>query len=331
VKSKEKKHPHSLIEVVWNQIESFAGYSFAKGHSASYAVESYQSLHLKAYYPLEFYTAVINNFGGFYKTEFYVHAARMCGAQVEAPCVQHSELLSRIEVRTLWLGLGLVQSLEIRLIERIVGARSEKPYEDLYDFKRRCDPGLEQLKILILVGALRFTGKSRKALLWEAHTLYGEKTQATHNVPLFTEKPKAVQLPPLEDDPLEIAIDERELLGFSLCSTFQLIEIDEIPASTVRSQHLFSLLGKSVYLEGQLVTVKPTRTAGGKEMNFGTWLDRDGYFFDTVHFPPVVARFPFKGRGIYRVWGTVIEDFGVLAIEIVKMEKLPLRKDPRAG
>ena len=324
-----KKHPKALIEEVWHQIESFAGYSFAKGHSASYAVESYQSLHLKAYYPLEFYTAVINNFGGFYKTEFYVHAARMCGAIIEAPCVHNSESLTRIQHRTIWLGLGLIQSLEARLIERIEKRRIESPYEDLYDFKLRCDPGLEQLKILILVGALRFTGKSRKSLLWEAHSLYGEKKVSQHNLPLFTEKPKAVKLPPLEDDPLEIAIDERELIGFSLCSPFELIELDDIPISNIRSRQLPALLGKSVYMEGQLVTVKPTRTVGGKEMNFGTWLDRDGYFFDTVHFPPVVARFPFKGRGIYRVWGSVIEDFGVLAIEIVKMEKLPLRKDPR--
>jgi DNA polymerase III alpha subunit len=36
-----------VIDRVWFEIESFAGYSFAKGHSASYAVESYQSLFLK--------------------------------------------------------------------------------------------------------------------------------------------------------------------------------------------------------------------------------------------------------------------------------------------
>ncbi len=40
---------------VWMQIESFAGYSFAKGHSASFAVESYQSLYLKAYFPSGIY------------------------------------------------------------------------------------------------------------------------------------------------------------------------------------------------------------------------------------------------------------------------------------
>lgn len=54
-----------LTAEVWRQIESFAGYSFSKAHSASYAVESYQSLFLKAHYPLEFMVAVINNFGGF--------------------------------------------------------------------------------------------------------------------------------------------------------------------------------------------------------------------------------------------------------------------------
>src|SRR5687767_15765441 len=89
---------------VWRQIESFAGYSFAKGHSASYAVESYQSLFLKAHYPLEFMVGVINNFGGFYKTEFYFHEARMNGARIEPPCVNHSEYLTTIAGNQIYIG-----------------------------------------------------------------------------------------------------------------------------------------------------------------------------------------------------------------------------------
>jgi DNA-directed DNA polymerase III PolC len=85
-----------IIDRVWFEIESFAGYSFAKGHSASYAVESYQSLFLKAHYPLEFMVGVINNFGGFYRTEFYFHEARMNGATILAPCVNHSNYLTTI-------------------------------------------------------------------------------------------------------------------------------------------------------------------------------------------------------------------------------------------
>ncbi|HEX8549322.1 MAG TPA: PHP domain-containing protein, partial [Cytophagaceae bacterium] len=49
-----------VAQEVWRQIESFSGYSFSKAHSASFAVESYQSLFLKAYYPLEFMVGVIN-------------------------------------------------------------------------------------------------------------------------------------------------------------------------------------------------------------------------------------------------------------------------------
>ncbi|MFZ0598432.1 MAG: PHP domain-containing protein, partial [Flavobacterium sp.] len=37
----EKGHPLALSEEIYRQIESFAGYSFCKAHSASYAVESY--------------------------------------------------------------------------------------------------------------------------------------------------------------------------------------------------------------------------------------------------------------------------------------------------
>ncbi len=371
-KALAKKHPTKLIHEVWHQIESFAGYSFAKGHSASYAVESYQSLHLKTYYPLEFYTAVINNFGGFYRTEFYVHAAKMCGADVKLPCVQNSGGLTRIKNTTIWLGLGLIQGMENTLIHRIEVAQ-QQPFIDLDDFKNRCHPGLEQLKLLIQIGALRFTNKSRKALLWDAHALYaGDKKKPSRRTAsqktleqrgissntagistvlpptnllssaevaqltegfqpvLFKEKPKEYELPSLEDDPLEVAIDQRELLGFTLVNPFELIEQDTIPESAIRGRQLSKLLGKSVYIEGRLVTVKPTKTVGGKEMNFGTWLDRDGYFFDSVHFPPVVARYPFKGRGIYRLWGVVIEDFGVVAIEIAKMEKLGLKPDPRS-
>ena len=59
---RERGYPEDLILEVWRQIESFSGYSFCKAHSASYAVESFQSLYLKTYFPLEFMVAVINNF-----------------------------------------------------------------------------------------------------------------------------------------------------------------------------------------------------------------------------------------------------------------------------
>jgi DNA polymerase-3 subunit alpha len=64
-------------------------------------------------------------------------------------------------------------------------------------------------------------------------------------------------------------------------------------------------------------------------MHFGTFLDREVYFFDTVHFPPVSVKYPFRGRGVYLIRGTVTEEFDVYSIEVSFIEKLPLIEDPR--
>jgi hypothetical protein len=64
-------------------------------------------------------------------------------------------------------------------------------------------------------------------------------------------------------------------------------------------------------------------------MNFGTMTDVEGHFFDTVHFPPSLAKYPFKGKGCYLVLGRVVEDFGFPSLEVSKMEKLPWVKDGR--
>ena len=71
-----------------------------------------------------------------------------------------------------------------------------------------------------------------------------------------------------------------------------------------------------------LVTTKYTRTKRGDEMRFGTWLDRDGFFFDTTHFPNETKMFPFRGRGCYRITGRVAEEFGFYSLEVTAMHKL---------
>jgi DNA polymerase-3 subunit alpha len=59
-------------------------------------------------------------------------------------------------------------------------------------------------------------------------------------------------------------------------------------------------------------------------MHFGAFYDEDGIFFDTVHFPEIARKHPFRGRGFYMIYGKVVDDFGVQIIEVSKMEKLCL-------
>lgn len=312
-----------ITDRVWFEIESFAGYSFAKGHSASYAVESYQSLFLKAHYPLEFMVGVINNFGGFYKTEFYFHEARMNGAKIEPPCVNHSEYLTTIYRDQIYMGFVHLKSLETKVARQLSAERELKgPYKSLDNFLRRVDLGLEQIRILIRIGAFRFINKTKQQLLWEAMLHFSEtknKTKTTVN--LFDTEPKEYPLPTLHRNHIEDAFDEIELLGFPLCNPFKLIEN---PERGILTDELKQNLGKEIHILGYCVTTKPTSTKAGVPMAFGTFTDREGRVFDTIHFPQIEKKYPLRGRGFYEIKGKVTEDFDVYSIEVTWMDKVPM-------
>lgn len=313
---------------VWRQIESFAGYAFAKGHSASYAVESYQSLFLKAYYPLEYMVATINNFGGFYRTELYVHEARMHGGAIHAPCINRSFQQTVIYCIDIYLGFMFLQSLETKTIERILIERHQKGvFLSLDDFIERVSISMEQISILIKIDAFRFTRINKRELLWEAHMKINKVTFDEPKLTLFRTEWISYKTPSLTSSELENAFDQIELLGFPLCNPFHLLA--EKFSDPVRAEHLKRFVGKVISIEGYLVTTKRTSTSSGKQMYFGNFLDYDGDFIDTVHFPPVAKRFPFRGKGIYRITGKVTEEFDCINIEVTQMERLHIIEDPR--
>ena len=322
----QRKYNPKVTNRVWFEIESFAGYSFAKGHSASYAVESYQSLFLKAHYPLEFMVGVINNFGGFYRTEFYFHEARMNGAQIEAPCVNNSEYLTTIQGNLIYIGFIHLKSLETKIGQHIANERKQKgSYKSLDNFLRRTPGiGLEQLRILIRLGSFRFTGKTKQQLLWESMLYFSQvKAKPTTTVDLFDTEPKEYPLPELKRNVLEDAFDEIELLGFPLCNPFDLLATQDY--GDTLANELSQKKGKQVHIVGYIVTTKDAFTMKNHEhMAFGTFYDVKGEVFDTVHFPDSARKFPFRGRGFYEMKGKVTEDFGVYAIDVHWMNKLPM-------
>ncbi|HEX5169522.1 MAG TPA: DNA polymerase III subunit alpha [Cyclobacteriaceae bacterium] len=313
----------AVIDRVWYEIESFGGYSFAKGHSASYAVESYQSLHLKAHYPLEFMVGVINNFGGFYKTEFYFHEARMNGAKIEAPCVNQSEYLTTIYDRQIYIGFIHLKSLETKVAKKISIEREQNgPFKSLDNFLRRVELGLEQIRILIRIGSLRFTGKSKQRLLWEALLYFSNaKTRSRTTTDLFDTEPNEYPLPTLQRNAVEDAFDEIELLGFPLGDPFDLVDTKNYGDTSARE--LLQKIGRPISILGYIVITKDTQTKNGQPMHFGTFYDCHGEIFDTIHFPDVARKFPLRGRGFYFIKGKVVEDFGVSMVEVEWMDKIP--------
>ncbi|PIQ27522.1 MAG: DNA polymerase III subunit alpha [Bacteroidetes bacterium CG18_big_fil_WC_8_21_14_2_50_41_14] len=328
---RERGIDEEITREVWRQIESFAGYSFSKAHSASYAVESFQSLYLKAYFPLEFQVAVINNFGGFYHTWVYFYEARRQGGNLHLPCVNRSYEKTSITGKDIFTGFIHVARLENKFTRKMLDERQQNgSFTDLEDLIRRVNPGMEQLILLIRIGAFRFTGKSKAQLLWEAHLFQKNTKPVPKNLRLFESRSKQFQLPTLEYNPLEDAYDEIELLGFPLTmSYFDLLNTSF--RGEVMACELDNRVGGVVRMVGLLVTIKYVKTIKGELMHFGTFTDVCGEFFDTTHFPDSLKNYPFRGHGVYLILGKVVSEFGYASVEVMKLAKLGVKGDPRAG
>lgn len=330
---KKMGYSDELSKEVWRQIESFAGYSFSKAHSASYAVESFQSLYLKTYFPLEFMVAVINNFGGFYSTRIYMNEVRKAGGKLNLPCVNKSILNTTLYGTDVYIGFNLIKSLDSMVSNNIILEREKNGvYQNLEDFMRRTAVSIEILRILIRIDALRFTGLNKRQLLWQAYMLNDkEKAAKFQSMPcMFKVDAPEWEIPELVHNKIEDAYDEMELLEFPVTiPVFDLLKTNY--RGDCMTKDLMKYLNKTIRMIGNYVTYKWVRTIRGDTMAFGTFLDEEGCFFDTTHFPQSLKEYPFEGIGVYLIQGKVVEEFGFPSIEVKKMAKLPIHPDPRIG
>ena len=195
----------------------------------------------------------------------------MSGGIIEAPCVNNSENLTAIRGNTLFVGFIHLKSLEKKIASAIAPERERNgPFKSLNDFLRRVAPGLEQARLLIRIGAFRFTGKNKQKLLWEALLYY---SQAAARIPateeLFDIEPSEYPLPVFEYDDIENAFDEIELIGFPLQDPFHLLPAAD--HGDTHAAHLMKRIGANVVMTGYVVTTKDTGTKGGQLMHFGTF------------------------------------------------------------
>jgi DNA-directed DNA polymerase III PolC len=317
-----------LSEEVYRQIESFAGYSFCKAHSASYAVESYQSLYLKVYYGIEFMVSAINNGGGFYRMEIYLHEARMEGAIIHNPCVNKSTYHTTVYGKDLYIGLMHIEKIDHHLKLKIIEEREQNgEYTSLEDFVKRIPVAIESLQKLIFIGALRFTGKTKNELALAARLLLVNFKPENRMLTLLQEPVVEYKLPELIRSDYEDAFDEIEILSFPVShSPFDLLQTKY--RGDVLVKDLLKHHKQYVKMLAYLVSIKKNPTKHGM-MAFGTWIDVEGNFFDTAHFAKSYVAYPFQGAGCYLLYGRVEVDYHFPTINIFKMAKMPFIADPR--
>jgi len=337
------------IKRVWEMIMSFAGYSFCKGHSASYIKVAQHSCYLRAHYPAEFMAAVLGNGGGFYSPFAYVAEAMRMGLTVRPPDVNASELRSTGRGKEVRIGLQFVKGLSAEGAERVLRARGggsctqcrpersegdhiqhgllrfaqddiSRPFRSVFDLQHRSGIAADDLRALIKVGALDSIadGWTRPMMLWMV-----DAGQRQSNGDWFDHLPPAI--PVLRQySPERRRREEYAALGFVTDTHPMRLHADQLARFKLcRSSELGRHVGRHVLLAGMLTTAKPVHTHQDEPMEFVTFDDGEG-LIETVLFPRVYRERGHvlfdQGPFIFR--GKVEEEFGAITVTITHLDRL---------
>jgi DNA polymerase III alpha subunit len=163
---KQRNLTDAQTKELWRQIESFAGYSFCKAHSASFALLSFQVAYLKRHYPAEFLAGVLSNMGGFYAPAVYIQEAVRLGISVKLPCINRSEYEYSGYGEEIRIGLMAIKNLSRSTIQKLIAEREENgKYVSLADFLIRTGTGIEETSMMIKCGAMDYFKLPRPYLL----------------------------------------------------------------------------------------------------------------------------------------------------------------------
>jgi error-prone DNA polymerase len=309
----------AVLEKIWEQILSFAGYSFCKPHSASYALVSCKSAWLKANYPAEFMAAVISNDGGYYSTLGYLSEARRLGLAILPPNINHSNYSYRGCGQKLQVGLQQIATLTRQATDLLLKEREcYGPFADFANFLARLPQlGESDIRQLIKAGCFdQLEGADRRPqLIWLL--LNRQHLPKSNNFDLFAApQPAAPDLPPYERSVLRAQELESLALPVShhpldLCRT-AIANSGAVPAAS-----LDRWIGRNVTLVGWWVTGKPIRTHEGRPMEFATFEDHSA-LFDATLFPAIYDRFCrlLAQPRPYLIKGLVEEEFGVISLNV---------------
>lgn len=119
---------------LFNDIEGFALYGFNKSHSVAYSFISYQTAWLKAHYPKEFYTALLNNsLNNPDDLVKYTYSAREREIPLLPPDVNRSDARFKLDSGQIIFGLSGVKGIGVKACEKLMGLRPEEGFTELAD------------------------------------------------------------------------------------------------------------------------------------------------------------------------------------------------------
>lgn len=294
---------------IWDQVTRFASYSYCKAHASVYGKLAWLTARLKAHYPLEFYTAVLNCHKSMYPKRVFVWDAMRHGIPVLPPDINASELDWTPTRRGIQAGLNIIKGLRHSLCRTIVKQARTRPFASLYDLRQRVAFNAGELERLILVGACRSLG-ARDQLLCNSRTTTAHGEQLTLFNAVEPELPPQAKAElvltdiPFSQHPVDGQFPQRcsaEAMGNHINRTVEMVGI----------------------LDAYKFVQARSETGEGRPMCFVTLEDATGVF-EVVLFPDQHDRYGhlFSTVGPYRLKGTVREQWDSLTLHLTEARRV---------
>jgi DNA polymerase-3 subunit alpha len=299
-----------IAERIFENISNFAGYGFNKSHSAGYALLSYQTAFLKANYPLEFMTALLNSeIGDQDKIAEYIEECERMNIWILPPDLCESDEKFKIFGNDIIFGLSAIKNVGSAVIKSIIESRKEGDFVSLYDFCERVNLRSVNKKViesLIKAGAFDYLGIYRSQLfaMIDDAIEHGNKIQKLKNeehIEIFATKETKKLIPTLNKEAItslpewpqtKLLSYEKEMLGVYL--TGHPIE-KYVPLTKLYSMPFSQIEkikdGETVIWGGILTDIKRTTTKKKAEkMAIGEIENIDGKV-KALFYPNVFAEF----------------------------------------
>ncbi|RFS18715.1 DNA polymerase III subunit alpha [Chitinophaga silvatica] len=154
----ERGHDPKICEKVWTDWEAFASYAFNKSHATCYAFVAYQTAYLKAHYPAEYMSSVLNCASNIEKITFFMEECKRMGIDVLPPDVNESfkgfAVNKQGQIR---FGLGGLKGVGEAAIENLLEERKkDSAFTSIFDFIKRVNQravNKKSLEALVMSGA----------------------------------------------------------------------------------------------------------------------------------------------------------------------------------
>ncbi|MCM8804349.1 MAG: DNA polymerase III subunit alpha [Candidatus Omnitrophica bacterium] len=299
-----------IAEKIFENISKFAGYGFNKSHSAGYAFLSYQTAYLKANYPLEFMTSLLNSeIGNTDKIKEYIEECEKMNIWILPPDLSESDEKFKILGNDIIFALSAIKNVGSAAIKSIIESRKEGNFISLYDFCERVNLRSVNKKViesLIKGGAFDYLGIPRSQLfaMIDDAIEHGNKMQKVKDVnhfEIFSSKEIRKLTPIINKEAItslpewpqtKLLSYEKEMLGVYLTGHpiekyIPLIKLYSMPLSKIEK----AKENEVVVWGGILVDIKRTTTKKNAEkMAIGEIENNDGKI-KVLFYPNIFSEF----------------------------------------